>query len=403
MASLRSQPSLGALHTRRGSALGDKSNTTKAGMSHVEGKVADGKTKAMIVIKARDQIVNAQENVVPVLGAHKDAFARPAQRPSLKGASVLAPAPGKNNKQHAYTKSTTASDDPRLPTQATGKHSKLATTVIYKDTHKQDAHVDSGAIGTTRIEPSGSHVRQSSTASTLHAAAPPSRKPRHYQSHPVLKSTTTSVQQAASLLNLDLINDSLSQDVLPIESLLGEDDADTPYLDAVEELSPVNSLPESTQSDSVSLPEAVVGSETQSVVDSIDHEEVVRVAGKESPDLPDRLSDRDDDDYYEDQGYTTAHSYRYTGDQVHGGAELVEPEPSLTVTAMEAPKFTKQTIREIEEARKIVESTRSPDDIEEEAWDISMVAEYGDEIFEYMREMEVSKHPFQHTPGSSRY
>ena len=32
---------------------------------------------------------------------------------------------------------------------------------------------------------------------------------------------------------------------------------------------------------------------------------------------------------------------------------------------------------------------QTEEELEEEAWDVSMVAEYGDEIFAYMRELEV--------------
>ena len=46
--------------------------------------------------------------------------------------------------------------------------------------------------------------------------------------------------------------------------------------------------------------------------------------------------------------------------------------------------------QELEEAKAFVEKTRPKDDVEEEEWDVSMVAEYSDEIFEYMRELEVS-------------
>lgn len=48
--------------------------------------------------------------------------------------------------------------------------------------------------------------------------------------------------------------------------------------------------------------------------------------------------------------------------------------------------------KEIAAATELVESSRTQEEIEDEAWDTSMVAEYGDEIFAYMRELEVSPH-----------
>lgn len=84
-----------------------------------------------------------------------------------------------------------------------------------------------------------------------------------------------------------------------------------------------------------------------------------------------------DDEDYDDQGYTTAHSFRSR--DMTGG-----------LTAVLQPKATDRVQRELEEARLEVEATRVPEEVEEEYWDVSMVAEYSDEIFHYLREMEVS-------------
>jgi G2/mitotic-specific cyclin 3/4 len=90
----------------------------------------------------------------------------------------------------------------------------------------------------------------------------------------------------------------------------------------------------------------------------------------------------DDEDYEDyddhDQGYTTAHSFK-SRDLTSGGA-----------TTVLVPRLTSRVQRELEEAKIEVDRTRSRDDIEEELWDVSMVAEYGEDIFEYMRELEVS-------------
>ncbi|KAK5136976.1 hypothetical protein LTR08_001483 [Meristemomyces frigidus] len=75
--------------------------------------------------------------------------------------------------------------------------------------------------------------------------------------------------------------------------------------------------------------------------------------------------DVDEEEYYCEDGYTT------------GG-----------MTMILAPKCTDKALKELEAAKVYVEATRSPDDIEDEQWDTSMVAEYGDEIFGYMRELE---------------
>ena len=51
------------------------------------------------------------------------------------------------------------------------------------------------------------------------------------------------------------------------------------------------------------------------------------------------------------------------------------------------------TKRELEAAKIFVEANRSDEDVEDEQWDTSMVAEYGDEIFEYMHSLEERMKP----------
>ncbi|KAF7548639.1 hypothetical protein G7046_g8605 [Stylonectria norvegica] len=100
---------------------------------------------------------------------------------------------------------------------------------------------------------------------------------------------------------------------------------------------------------------------------------------------PEDYWDEDDDDYDDqDQAYTTVHSFR-SRDLTTGGATTVVP-----------PRVTARVQHELEEAKLEVERTRSHDDIEEEMWDVSMVAEYGDDIFDYMRELEIRMLPNPH-------
>ena len=86
----------------------------------------------------------------------------------------------------------------------------------------------------------------------------------------------------------------------------------------------------------------------------------------------------DEDEIYDEQGYTTAHSYRSRGDNTTGG-----------VTTVLFPKITNKSKKELADAQVLVESCRTAEDIEDELYDVSMVAEYNEDIFEYMRELEV--------------
>ncbi|KAF2628352.1 hypothetical protein BU25DRAFT_457687 [Macroventuria anomochaeta] len=90
----------------------------------------------------------------------------------------------------------------------------------------------------------------------------------------------------------------------------------------------------------------------------------------------------DEEEYYDADGYTTARSLRSRGDNTTGGVTLVL-----------APRITAKTQRELEAAKQFVELHRSPEDVEDEQWDTSMVAEYGDEIFEYMHSLEEKMKP----------
>ena len=94
---------------------------------------------------------------------------------------------------------------------------------------------------------------------------------------------------------------------------------------------------------------------------------------------PEEYWPEEEEEVYDDQGYTTAHSYRSRGDNTTGGA-----------TIMLFPKVTNKVKKELAAAKDIVENARTAEDIEDELWDTSMVTEYGDEIFAYMRELEVS-------------
>ncbi|KAI9687845.1 MAG: hypothetical protein M1822_001925 [Bathelium mastoideum] len=93
---------------------------------------------------------------------------------------------------------------------------------------------------------------------------------------------------------------------------------------------------------------------------------------------PEAWVDEDGEPYYEDE-YTTARSLRLRSDGNTTGG----------ITMVLNPRVTTRVERDLAIAKEIVESSRTEEDIEDEAWDTSMVAEYGEEIFQYMRSLEV--------------
>lgn len=64
-----------------------------------------------------------------------------------------------------------------------------------------------------------------------------------------------------------------------------------------------------------------------------------------------------------------------------------------TVTTVLNPADNKKALAEIADAKMHVSATRTQEDVEDEQWDTSMVAEYGDEIFDYMRDLESRMRP----------
>ena len=95
--------------------------------------------------------------------------------------------------------------------------------------------------------------------------------------------------------------------------------------------------------------------------------------------------DEEDDDNYEEEGYVTARSFRSRGDNTTGGA-----------TTVLFPQMNQRARKEIAAAKQLVEATRSPEEVEDESYDTSMVAEYGEEIFDYMKHLEIKMLPNAH-------
>ncbi|QDS76102.1 hypothetical protein FKW77_006358 [Venturia effusa] len=94
-------------------------------------------------------------------------------------------------------------------------------------------------------------------------------------------------------------------------------------------------------------------------------------------------ADEDDEHYYDAEA--TARSFRSVGENT-----------TIALTQIVEPRVTSRVLRELEEANDYVKETRTEEDIEDEAWDTSMVAEYGDEIFAYMRSLENKMRPNEH-------
>ena len=96
--------------------------------------------------------------------------------------------------------------------------------------------------------------------------------------------------------------------------------------------------------------------------------------------------DDEDEEYnYDEEGYVTARSYRSRSDNTTSGA-----------TTILFPKMNLKAKKELAAAKAIMEAAKEANEIDDETWDTTMVAEYGDEIFQYMRELEIKMLPNAH-------
>jgi hypothetical protein len=208
-----------------------------------------------------------------------------------------------------------------------------------------------------------------------------SRQPRHYKSQPQLKQQQPVLRKTQSRY--------LERTEIPEDrSAITLGDSSAVLLDHLPE-EPAHGLEVETGS---GYPYA------DGVLDHLDHHTDLRVRLPEITEEPaissatfrdgtaqglsepEEYWDEEEDDYEDqDQAYTTANSLRSRDMTTNG------------ITTVLQPRLTARVQSELEEARLEVLQTRPQEDIEEECWDISMVAEYGDEIFEYMRDLEVSQ------------
>lgn len=277
-----------------------------------------------------------------------DAFRQPAQRPSRPpvGASiqpkVVNPVPPLARSELVLS-------------SAHGATTRKSAVPIYSDSQN---------IGREQV--------------TTHLNPPTRREPslRQYKSQPQLKPEAPVLRRTQSRL----LGNSYSQaEALPVLADLTE----ALYEDAVEhvaEIAPIASHA-AEMADGVLLSLSAGIEVVTAPADDMQTELVDdKIASTTSLSEPEEYWDEEEEDEaYDDQGYTTAHSFRSRGDLTTGG-----------VTTLPQPKMTNKVLRELEAAKAYVESTRPQYDIEEDMWDISMVAEYSEEIFEYMRELEVS-------------
>jgi len=285
------------------------------------------------------------------------AFLRPAQRPlaGLKG--FLA-----NNSLVSTTSATslpakasiTEVQQPLMKSRTLSKR----TTTVYKDSNAPELNQPSQPTGQSTI---GTNAPLAPVHQSL--------GPRQHKSQPQLKVDQAPLRRTQSKTIKTSIEVSQEKQVITVS-----EDQEVPE-------QPSNQVEECKQKTTEDIRRENQQAEELAIQmrDEIDRQE------RQLPALPPLVSEQEeyweeeeDEELYDEQGYTTAHSYRSRGENTTGGA-----------TTVLFPKVTNKVKKELAIAKDIVENSRTVEEIEDEAWDTSMVAEYGDEIFQYMRELEV--------------
>lgn len=90
---------------------------------------------------------------------------------------------------------------------------------------------------------------------------------------------------------------------------------------------------------------------------------------------------------------TGTEEYWIDEDELYEEEDDLGPFPGDTTnmpTVPLIPKYTAQVYKDLTFAKRVVEDARKVMPADDEHWDVTMVAEYGEEIFDYLRELEVS-------------
>lgn len=269
----------------------------------------------------------------------------------------------------------------------------VATTsskmVAYKDDNKENI-VMSGAHKDAFLRPAQRHTSQndhrlqpsSKLNGTRHATLVYNDEQQNRQQKPQTLNRQYRSQPQLKSMERPQLRQSQSKHVIPTISSTTQPEVAV----HVSHDTPMEELPKEVQP---TLPTRKVATEPVGTSNVAESEPPQPVSAKgplpslsSGPSLPEHEEywDEDDDEEYDEQGFTTANSCRSYGDNTTTGA-----------TTLIAPKKTNKVQKELERAKLFVEANRPQEDIDEEDWDVSMVAEYGEEIFEYMRELEVSK------------
>ena len=324
-------------------AFGDVSNTAKSLSNVQDDSAITGK-----------QVY--QEIVKPVAVQEKSAaFLRPAQRPLNGAAAKVSTSINPPFSSDPISTLPRAVPEQRQQADAVRRTLSKKSTSIYKDTDVENA--PPSQIDTDQAARPGS------------APVPPvhqSLGPRQHKSQPQINHATKP--------DLHALRRTLSK--LP-STVYTDPSQDALHSDPVYEDAPEVQITSSDEAYEYHM--RLEREEKELAAKEIIERQLRQLPAPPLVSEPEEYWEEDEEEMYDEQGYMTAHSNPSRGDNTTGGA-----------TTVLFPKVTNKVRNELAAAKSYVEASRTQDEIDDELWDTSMVAEYGDEIFAYMRELEVS-------------
>lgn len=148
------------------------------------------------------------------------------------------------------------------------------------------------------------------------------------------------------------------------------------YVDPIE-LADVQFIETASELDG-EIPKTIGRPKSEQTSDLRYHPEAVKKPTLPPVSEPEEYWDDEGEENYDEEGYVTARSIKSRGDNTTGGA-----------TTVLFPKVTQKAKKEIAAAKDLIEGSKTVEELEDDVLDTTMVAEYGEEIFQYMKDLEV--------------
>ncbi|KAL8716095.1 MAG: hypothetical protein Q9225_006222 [Loekoesia sp. 1 TL-2023] len=359
-------------------AFGDLSNAANVSRP--------SKDDTAIPIKASTTL---SEKPVPVVAQEKrpTALLRPAQRPlSVSGLKSLLYNVSGSNSQAAVKQPPIDTQPPVQPAVQKANTKKLTTkksTTVFKDVAANCAEHPNAENELSKTAP----------LPPVHRELLPPQQPHQAKFCEDSKVDTQLRQDTVSKKQLPLQIDNEPSSVIPSSEEAAPFRSDGIYIDNHGEIqyyvfSEDNRGKEDQAGESVERPAAVTQEAEESLANRVDRylkeqneETQASIPVKQTlpPVSEPEIYWDEEDGTYEEEGYVTARSFKSRGENTTSG-----------VTTVLFPKVNQKIKKELAAAKELIEGTRTAEDIDDETWDTSMVAEYGDEIFGYMRDLEAS-------------